>query len=85
MTAGLILFLTLEYGWLFSTDRLLTLFRFDALRIIISIQFVPVLATVAIISTFTFRRTRSHLPGALICALLITWYIVAGQATHFPS
>jgi pimeloyl-ACP methyl ester carboxylesterase len=85
MTAGLILFLTLEYGWLFSTDRLPTLFRFDALRIIIAIQFVPVLATVAIISTFTFRRTRSHLPGALICALLITWYIVAGQATHIPS
>jgi len=83
MTGGLILLLVVEYGWLFSTDHLVTLFQFDALRIIIAIQFVPVLAAVAIISTFTFQRTRSHLPGALICSLLITWYVVAGQATQF--
>jgi hypothetical protein len=25
------------------------------------------------------------LPGALICALFITWYVVAGQATHVAS
>jgi hypothetical protein len=40
------------------------------------------LAFVAIVATFTIRRTGSSLPGALICALVVTWYIVAGQATQ---
>jgi hypothetical protein len=40
------------------------------------------MSIVAIIATFTYRRTNSYLPGAFICALFVTWYIVAGQATH---
>jgi hypothetical protein len=52
------------------------------LSTIIGIQFIPVFATVAIISTFTWRRTGTSLPGALICGLLVTWYIVAGTATQ---
>jgi hypothetical protein len=52
------------------------------LNTIVAIQFVPLLAMVAIISTFTWRRTGSSLPGALICGLFVTWYIVAGQATQ---
>ena len=52
------------------------------LSTIIGIQFIPLLAAVAIISTFTWRRTGTSLPGALICALLVTWYMVAGTATQ---
>ncbi|WP_022719849.1 S9 family peptidase [Rhodopseudomonas sp. B29] len=52
------------------------------LSTIITIQFVPLLAIIALISTFTWRRTGSALPGALICGLFVTWYIVAGQATQ---
>ncbi|CCE08120.1 conserved membrane hypothetical protein [Bradyrhizobium sp. STM 3843] len=52
------------------------------LSTIIGIQFIPLLAAVAVISTFTWRRTGTSLPGALICGLLVTWYIVAGTATQ---
>jgi pimeloyl-ACP methyl ester carboxylesterase len=52
------------------------------LSTIIGIQFIPLLAAVAVISTFTWRRTGMSLPGALICGLLVTWYIVAGTATQ---
>jgi len=47
------------------------------------IQFVPLLAIVAIISTHVYRRTASYLPGAFINALFVSWYIVACQATQF--
>ena len=40
------------------------------------------LAIVAIIATFTWRRTGSSLPGALICGVFVTWYVVAGTATQ---
>jgi pimeloyl-ACP methyl ester carboxylesterase len=82
LVSGFLLFLLVEYGVLFATDRLPTLFALDALRVIISIQFVPLLGVVALVSTFTFRRTNTYLPGALICALLVTWYVTAGQATQ---
>ncbi|KRQ14500.1 hypothetical protein AOQ71_11320 [Bradyrhizobium manausense] len=52
------------------------------LSTIIGIQFIPLLAAIAVISTFTWRRTGTSLPGALICGLLVTWYIVAGTATQ---
>jgi pimeloyl-ACP methyl ester carboxylesterase len=80
LAGGFVVFVLFEYGTLFSTDRLPTLFPFDALRIIVSIQFIPLLTIVALLTTFTFRRTGSYLPGAFICALFVTWYIVAGQA-----
>ena len=50
---------------------------------IVAIQFLPLMAIVAVISTFAWRRTGSALPGALVCALFVTWYITAGTATHW--
>jgi pimeloyl-ACP methyl ester carboxylesterase len=82
LAGGFLVFVIVEYGLLFSTDHLATWFPFDALRVILSIQFVPLLAIVALVTTFTFRRTQSELPGAFISALFVTWYIVAGQATQ---
>jgi hypothetical protein len=52
------------------------------LSTIIAIQFIPLLIGIAVISTFTWRRTGTSLPGALICGLLVTLYIVAGTATQ---
>jgi hypothetical protein len=60
----------------------LTFYANDTLRTIISIQFLPLMTIVAIVSTFTFRRTNSYLTGALLCGLFVTWYVVAGQATQ---
>ena len=40
------------------------------------------LAIAAVIATFTWRRTGSSLPGALICGMFVTWYVVAGTATQ---
>jgi pimeloyl-ACP methyl ester carboxylesterase len=54
------------------------------LSTIIAIQFVPLLVVIAVISTFTWRRTGAALPGALICGLLVTCYMVAGTATQAP-
>ncbi len=80
LAGGFVVFLLVEYGFLFATGRLLT--PSEPLNTIIMIQFVPLLSVVALISTFTYQRTASHIPGAFICTLLITWYIVAGQATQ---
>lgn len=55
-----------------------------ALFLIVGIPFVPVLAFVAIFSTFAWRRTNSYLPGALFAGLFVTWFVVAGQATQSP-
>jgi len=82
LAGGFILFVLVEYLMLFSTGQLPALYPFDALRVILSIQFIPLLAIVGTIATFTFRRTNSYLPGALIAAVLITWVVVAGQATQ---
>lgn len=55
---------------------------FVPLSTIVAVQFVPLLAICAVIATFTWRRTGSSLPGALICGLFVTWYVVAGTATQ---
>lgn len=54
----------------------------DPLFTIVAIQFVPVLAFTAVVSVFTWRRTGGAGAGAVICGLVVTWYVVAGQATH---
>ena len=72
-----------QYAWLFATGALPL--SFEALDAIVAIQFVPLLAVLGLISTFTWRRTGSYLPGALVSALFVTWYMVAGTATHFAG
>ena len=49
----------------------------------IAIQFVPLLAIVGAIAAWTYSRTNSYAPGALICALLISWYVTSGTANHW--
>jgi hypothetical protein len=82
LALGFLVFLAAEYLPLFVNGQLLT--PSEPLNTIVAIQFLPLLAIVAVIATFTYRRTNSYVPGALISALFVTWYIVAGQATQSP-
>ncbi|WP_338827932.1 alpha/beta fold hydrolase [Bradyrhizobium sp. 27S5] len=87
LTFGFIVLLVLQYGTLWLTGKLFNPIpdpSFVPLSTIVAIQFVPLLAIVAAIATFTWRRTGSSLPGALIAGLFVTWYIVAGTATQVP-
>ncbi|HEY9218316.1 MAG TPA: hypothetical protein VIO94_09720, partial [Phenylobacterium sp.] len=70
-----------QYAILFATGALPL--DFEALNAIVAIQFVPLLAALAALAVFTWRRTGSYVPGALISGLFVTWYMVAGTATHF--
>jgi pimeloyl-ACP methyl ester carboxylesterase len=85
LTLGFMVLLVLQYGTLWVSGKLFNPLPdpgFVPLSTIVAIQFVPLLAISAIIATFTWRRTGSSLPGALICGLFVTWYVVAGTATQ---
>lgn len=81
MAGGFAVLAALQYGTLFSTGLLLT--PTEPLNVIVALQFIPLLAIVGIISVFTWRRTNSYLPGALICALFLCWYVTSGTANHW--
>ncbi|MBI5721394.1 MAG: alpha/beta fold hydrolase [Burkholderiales bacterium] len=82
LAGGFVAFVGLQYGLMLATNRMLEFHRFDPLRTIISINFLPLMAFVAIVSTFAWRRTRNHLPGALLSAAFVAWYVLVGQATQ---
>ncbi len=54
-----------------------------ALFYIIMFQFFPVFGLAGAVSTYFFRKTGHVYAGAFLNAILITWIIVAGTATHF--
>lgn len=81
MSAGFVVLLGAQYAVMVATGALIT--PKEALSTIIAIQFVPVLAFVGVVGAYTFVRTNSWVPGAVICGLAVTWYIVAGTATHW--
>jgi len=70
-----------QYALLFATGALPL--PFEALNVIVAIQFVPLLAGLACLAVYCDRRTSSFLPGAIIGGLFVTWYIVAGTAIQF--
>lgn len=76
---GLVLMLAGLYGWLLIRGQLPAV---DPLFTIVAIQFVPVLTITTIISVFTWRRTGEVAAGAVMSGVFVTWYVVAGQATH---
>lgn len=55
----------------------------EPLLTIVAFQFVPLMIFVGLLLTFYFYKTGRIYTGAFLVAMLITWYIVAGQATHF--
>jgi pimeloyl-ACP methyl ester carboxylesterase len=83
LAGGFLLFLAAQYGPLFL-DGALPL-PGEALNAIIAIQFLPLMAMVGAIAVFTWRRTNSPLPGAVIAGIVVSWYIVAGTAVQFAA
>lgn len=81
MALGFGVLVVWEYATLFSTGLLAT--PTEPLNVIVAIQFVPLLGVIGIIGAWTYRRTNSYVPGALICALLISWYVTSGTANHW--
>jgi hypothetical protein len=81
MALGFLALVVWEYATLFATGFLAT--PQEPLNTIIAIQFVPLLAIIGLIGAWTYRRTNSYVPGALICALLISWYVTSGTANHW--
>jgi pimeloyl-ACP methyl ester carboxylesterase len=55
-----------------------------ALYGIVMFQFLPIFTIVALLSTYFLRKTGHVYVGAFANALVITWIVVANQATHFP-
>jgi len=55
--------------------------RSEILFSIILFQFLPIMTIVALAYTFFFRKTGHIYVGAFFCAMLVTWIIVASQAT----
>ncbi len=82
LVCGFIIFFMYQYMPLFSGG---TLTR-PALNLgtIVMFQFVPMFIIVALVSTYFYRKTGHLYVGAFICALMVTWIVVAGQATHYP-
>ncbi len=80
LTGGFIVLLVIIYGLFFATGTLVT--AFDPLSTVIALQFVPVLAAIAVIGMFTWARTGSHRAGGVLVGLLVTLYAVAGTATQ---
>jgi pimeloyl-ACP methyl ester carboxylesterase len=80
MIGGIVLLLLLQYIPLMAGSPLPI---DESLLTIVAFQFVPLLTIVALVSTYFFRKTGHIYVGAFLNAMLITWIIVAAQATHF--
>lgn len=81
MAGGFLVFLLLEYIPLFANGMLLS--PDQPLNTIVAIQFLPLMIVASIISTWFYEKTGRVYAGAFINGLLVTWYIVAGQAIQF--
>jgi pimeloyl-ACP methyl ester carboxylesterase len=81
MGGGFLVLAIAQYATLFTTGLLLT--PTEPLNVIVALQFIPLLSLVGVIAVFTWRRTNSYLPGALICALFLCWYVTSGTANHW--
>jgi pimeloyl-ACP methyl ester carboxylesterase len=82
MAAGFAGLLAIQYVSMATTGRLAS--PDQALNTIVAYQFIPVLATVGVIGAWTYRRTNSWLPGAILSALFVTLYVVSGTAFYPP-
>ena len=55
----------------------------EPLWTIIAFQFLPIMTIIALVSTYFFRRTGHVYVGSFVSGLIVTWIVVASQATHF--
>ena len=77
-----IIFEAFQYAPLFSGGALSI--PYASLFFIVMFQFFPIFTIASLVSTYFFLKTGHIYTGAFLNAMLVTWIIVAGQATHFP-
>lgn len=80
LSIGFLLLLVVQYVPLFMGTTMLL--PEQPLLTIVAIQFVPLLGFAAAASTWLYALTGRVYAGAFFNAIFVTWYIVAGQATH---
>jgi len=56
--------------------------RSEILFSIIAIQLLPIMTIVALAYTYFYRKTGHIYVGAFLCAMLVTWILVASQVTN---
>jgi len=78
LAAPLALFLAIQYGTLLATGTLLS--PTEGLRVIVAIPLLAAMVLVSILAVATTRMARDTLPGALLCGVLLTWFLTATQA-----
>ena len=80
LSSGYIALLVAQYVPLVSGGSMLI--ASQHLLTIVAFQFIPLMAFVALVSTYCFYRTNNIYTGAFLNSLVITWYMVAGTATQ---
>ncbi|MFT4712842.1 MAG: pimeloyl-ACP methyl ester carboxylesterase [Candidatus Azotimanducaceae bacterium] len=80
LTMGFVILLVVQYFPLLMGSSLAI--SSQPLLTIVAIQFVPLMMLIAAISTWSFFRTGAVYVGAFINALIVCWYVTAGQATQ---
>ncbi|MBN1381847.1 MAG: alpha/beta fold hydrolase [Deltaproteobacteria bacterium] len=83
MIGGYILYFIYQYVPLFAGGSLAVTTRWSPLYSIVLFQFVPIFTIVALVSTYFYRKTGHVYVGAFLNAMLVSWIVVAGQATHY--
>lgn len=81
LTIGWIALYLIQYVPLLTTGQMT--FADEALWTIISYQLLPIMAIVGVILSVFNRWTGRIYVGAFTSALLVSWIVVASQATHF--
>ncbi len=80
LTAGFMVLLLIQYVPLLSGG---TMPLGEPLLSIFAFQVLPLLGTVALISTYCYRWTESVYPGAFLNGIFITWVVTAGQTIQY--
>jgi pimeloyl-ACP methyl ester carboxylesterase len=81
LNLGYLLLLIAQYAPLLMGKTLLI--ASEPLWSIIALQFVPLMTIAAVVFTSAYRVTGRVYTGSFINAMIITWVIVASQATHY--
>jgi len=81
LTGGFAALLAYQYASLFAAGTLAI--PGEPLWTIVAFQFLPLMTIVGAVSTWFHRQTGRVYAGAFTSALLVTWIVVASQATHF--
>ena len=79
-TLGFVGLIAVQYVPLFMGGTLAI--ASESLWSIIAFQFVPIMTIVGLVTAFFQRQTGHIYVGAVVSGLLVTWIVVASQATH---